>query len=100
VDALEETADFLSSCAGFFKNSHGIKVKHAYAALFVQLLLPVAEVAMAEVNFPAWAKTVDLVYPRAWKMTLKPKHMMVSTRKDGGASGLEVGRSLIFSLMI
>ncbi|KAI8332293.1 cell morphogenesis N-terminal-domain-containing protein [Chlamydoabsidia padenii] len=78
VDALEETADFLSSCAGFFKNSHGIKVKHAYSALFVQLLLPVAEVAVAEVNFPAWAKTVDLVYPRAWKMTLKPKHMMVA----------------------
>ncbi|CAO3582028.1 unnamed protein product [Absidia cylindrospora] len=78
VDALEETADFLSSCAGFFKNSHGIKVKHAYAALFVQLLLPVADVAVAEVNFPAWAKTVDLVYPRALKMTLKPKHMMVA----------------------
>ncbi|CEP12609.1 hypothetical protein [Parasitella parasitica] len=75
VDALEETADFLSSCASFFKNAHGAKVKHAYAKLFIQLLLPIAEVAVAEVNFPSWAKAVDLMYPRAMKMTLKPRHI-------------------------
>ena len=45
VDALEETADFIYSCAGFFKNAHGAKVKHAYADLFIQLLLPAAEVS-------------------------------------------------------
>jgi hypothetical protein len=45
VDALEETADFLSSCASFFKNAHGAKVKYAYAKLFIQLLLPIAEVS-------------------------------------------------------
>ncbi|EPB83552.1 hypothetical protein HMPREF1544_09713 [Mucor circinelloides 1006PhL] len=76
VDALEETADFLSSCASFFKNAHGAKVKHAYAKLFIQLLLPIAEVAVAEVNFPSWAKAVDLMYPRAMKMTLKPRHVL------------------------
>lgn len=76
VDALEETADFLSSCASFFKNAHGAKVKHAYAKLFIQLLLPIAEVAVAEVNFPSWAKAVDLMYPRALKMTLKPRHIL------------------------
>ncbi|KAI9495734.1 cell morphogenesis N-terminal-domain-containing protein [Zychaea mexicana] len=76
LDALEETADFLSSCASFFKNAHGAKVKHSYAKLFVQLLLPIAGVAVAEVNFPAWAKAVDLVYPRALKMTLKPRHVL------------------------
>lgn len=76
VDALEETADFLSSCAGFFKNAHGAKVKHAYARLFIQLLLPIAEVAVAEVNFPSWAKAVDLMFPRALKMTLKPRHVL------------------------
>ncbi|GAA5801816.1 hypothetical protein HPULCUR_007270 [Helicostylum pulchrum] len=76
VDALEETADFLSSCASFFKNAHGAKVKHAYARLFIQLLLPVAGVAVAEVNFPSWAKAVDLMYPRAIKMTLKPRHIL------------------------
>ncbi|KAF7722321.1 Cell morphoproteinsis protein PAG1 [Apophysomyces ossiformis] len=76
VDALEETADFLSSCASFFKNAHGAKVKHAYAKLFVQLLLPIAEVAVAEVNFPAWSNAVDMVYPRALKMILKPRHIL------------------------
>ncbi|KAI7898549.1 cell morphogenesis N-terminal-domain-containing protein [Cokeromyces recurvatus] len=77
VDALEETADFLSSCASFFKNSHGVKVKHAYAKLFVQLLLPIAQVAVAEVNFPSWVKAIDIMYPRALNMTLKPRHTLV-----------------------
>ncbi|KAG1211887.1 hypothetical protein G6F69_004186 [Rhizopus microsporus] len=67
----------LENCAGFFKNAHGAKVKHAYADLFIQLLLPAAEVADAEVNFPAWAKAVDLMYPRALKMILKPRHISV-----------------------
>ncbi|KAI8331443.1 cell morphogenesis protein N-terminal, partial [Choanephora cucurbitarum] len=30
----------------------------------------------AEVNFPSWAKAVDLMYPRALKMTLKPRHIL------------------------
>ncbi|KAG0093877.1 Cell morphogenesis protein PAG1 [Podila epicladia] len=44
MDCLEETADFLQSCAGFFKMARGIRIKHAYAELFVQLLTPVAKV--------------------------------------------------------
>lgn len=35
------------------------------------------QVAVAEVNFPSWAKAVDLMYPRALKMTLKPRHILV-----------------------
>lgn len=46
--------------------------------LFVQLLLPIAGVAVAEVNFPAWSKAVDTIYPRAWKMANKPRHVLVS----------------------
>ncbi|KAI8991092.1 cell morphogenesis protein N-terminal, partial [Mycotypha africana] len=34
------------------------------------------EVAVAEVNMPAWANAVDLMYPRALKMTLKPRDML------------------------
>jgi hypothetical protein len=34
---------------------------------------------VAEVNFPSWAKAVDLMYPRALKMTLKPRHILVSS---------------------
>lgn len=36
------------------------------------------QVAVAEVNFPSWAKAVDLMYPRAIKMTLKPRHILVN----------------------
>lgn len=50
LDALEETADFLSSCASFFKNAHGAKIKHAYAKMFIQLLLPVAAVGIGRQN--------------------------------------------------
>jgi hypothetical protein len=45
--------------------------------LFVLLNDNIIKVAVAEVNFPAWSKTVDLIYPRALKMTLKPRRLMV-----------------------
>ncbi|KAF9216859.1 Cell morphoproteinsis protein PAG1 [Podila verticillata] len=77
-NCLEETADFLQSCAGFFKMARGIRIKHAYAELFVQLLTPVAKVALAEVNHPNWSKTVELIYPKARKMTNKPRHVQVA----------------------
>lgn len=44
MDALEETADFLQSCSEFFQNSHAVKIKHAYAEVFAQLLEPIASV--------------------------------------------------------
>ncbi|KAK5799013.1 cell morphogenesis N-terminal-domain-containing protein [Linnemannia elongata] len=75
---LEETADFLQSCAGFFKLARGTRIKHAYAELFVQLLTPVAKVALAEVNYPNWSKTVELIFPKARKMTTKPRHVQVA----------------------
>ncbi|KAG0303961.1 Cell morphogenesis protein PAG1 [Dissophora globulifera] len=78
MDSLEETADFLQSCATFFKLARGIRIKHAYAELFVQLLTPVAKVALAEVNHPNWSKTVELIYPKARKMTHKPRHVQVA----------------------
>ncbi|KAF9434088.1 Cell morphogenesis protein PAG1 [Entomortierella beljakovae] len=78
MHCLEETADFLQSCAGFFKMARGIRIKHAYAELFVQLLTPVAKVALAEVNHPNWSKTIELIYPKARKMTNKPRHVQVA----------------------
>ncbi|KAG0244404.1 Cell morphogenesis protein PAG1 [Actinomortierella wolfii] len=78
MDSLEESADFLQSCARFFKASRGIRIKHAYAELFVQLLTPVAKVAVAEVNHPSWSKTVEILYPKARKMSYKPRHSQVA----------------------
>ncbi|CAG8582462.1 4463_t:CDS:10, partial [Ambispora leptoticha] len=76
--ALEETAEFLNSLAGFLKNATGTKIKHAYAELFVQLLAPIAGVAVAEVNFPVWVKAVEMLYPKASKMTEKLRHWDVA----------------------
>ncbi|KAF9196952.1 Cell morphoproteinsis protein PAG1 [Haplosporangium sp. Z 11] len=78
MDCLEESADFLQSCAGFFKMARGVRIKHAYAELFVQLMTPVAKVALAEVNHPNWSKTVESIYPKARKMTNKPRHVQVA----------------------
>ncbi|KAK3842159.1 MAG: cell morphogenesis N-terminal-domain-containing protein [Linnemannia gamsii] len=78
MHCLDDTADFLQSCAGFFKLARGIRIKHAYAELFVQLLTPVAKVALAEVNHPNWSKTVELIFPKARKMINKPRHVQVA----------------------
>ncbi|KAG9307250.1 hypothetical protein G9A89_017078 [Geosiphon pyriformis] len=77
-DALIETADFLQSLAGFLKVANGARIKHAYADLFVQLLVPIAGVANAEVNFPAWVTAVDMLYPKAIKMAEKLKNSDVA----------------------
>ncbi|CAG8444465.1 573_t:CDS:10 [Acaulospora morrowiae] len=78
IEALEETADFLQSLANFLRLAHGVRIKHAYADLFVRLLMPIAGVAVAEVNFPAWVKAVEILYPKAWKMTFKQRNWNVA----------------------
>ncbi|TPX59464.1 hypothetical protein PhCBS80983_g02476 [Powellomyces hirtus] len=78
MDALEDTADFLQTCAELFQNAHSTRIKHAYAEVFVQLLDPIAAVATAEVNLPAWMKTVELIFPKANKMLGKPRHLQVA----------------------
>ncbi|CAG8748822.1 5869_t:CDS:2, partial [Racocetra fulgida] len=42
LEALEETADFLQSLANFLRHAHGVRIKHAYARLFVRLFMPIA----------------------------------------------------------
>ncbi|KAH9273162.1 hypothetical protein BASA83_004451 [Batrachochytrium salamandrivorans] len=75
MDCLEETAEFLQTSADLFQNAHDIHVKHAYANLFVELLDPIASVATAEVNLPAWQKTVNTIYPKAARMAHKSRHL-------------------------
>ncbi|CAG8614056.1 3687_t:CDS:10, partial [Funneliformis caledonium] len=77
-EALEETAEFLQSLAGFLKSAHGVRIKHAYSELFVRLLMPIAGIAESEVNVPAWVRAVEMMFPKAWKMTLKHIHYRVA----------------------
>ncbi|OUM68331.1 hypothetical protein PIROE2DRAFT_39268 [Piromyces sp. E2] len=78
MEALEDTAEFLQVCSNFFQSAHSIKIKHAYAEVFVELLDPIAAVADAEVNLPMWTKSIDLIYPKATKMINKPRHYQVA----------------------
>ncbi|KAJ1971759.1 Cell morphogenesis protein PAG1, partial [Dimargaris xerosporica] len=79
VDALEETAQFLLSCTKFFlQAAHGLRIKFAYAEVFTQLLLPIGAVADAEVNFPDWAKSMEMLLSRATKMCTKPRYTAVA----------------------
>lgn len=78
IEALEETADFMQTLANFFSKAHSIRIKHAFAELLVGLLLPMAPTAGAEVNLPSWTKAIDMIYPKAYKMTLKPRHTAVA----------------------
>jgi len=44
MEALEDTTEFLQACSNFFQNAHSIKIKLAYAEVFVELLDPIAAV--------------------------------------------------------
>ena len=78
MDALEETAEFMQTVASFFTKANSVRIKHAYAELLISLLLPLASVTGAEVNVPVWTQAVDAIYPKAYKMTMKPRHMPIS----------------------
>jgi len=62
MEALEDTAEFLQVCSNFFQSAHSIKIKHAYAEVFVELLDPIAAVIIIIIN------------------TIKLNHLMLSNR--------------------
>lgn len=76
MDALEESADFLQILADFFKNSPlNSSAKFRYAELFVDLLEPIAAIAVAEVNMPIWKEAVESLYNIGSKMILKGRQL-------------------------
>ncbi|KAG4305543.1 hypothetical protein PORY_001099 [Pneumocystis oryctolagi] len=70
-DALEESSDFIASLAGFFQETRGYRTKYAYANLFHHSMLPMVDSATAELNFPLWVKTIEMLYPKVIKMSMK-----------------------------
>ncbi|KAJ3277512.1 Cell morphogenesis protein PAG1, partial [Borealophlyctis nickersoniae] len=78
MEYLEETAEFLEICADLFQNTHSVRIKHAFADVFVHLLDPIAAVATAEVNVPAWMRTVETIYSKANRMIAKPRHLQAA----------------------
>ncbi|BFZ58482.1 Cell morphoproteinsis protein PAG1 [Savitreella phatthalungensis] len=75
---LEDSAEFVLSLSKFFIESHGFRIKRAYASVLNRILLPVAGVATAEVSFPQWVEATGVLYPRAVKMLEKGKYWDVA----------------------
>lgn len=73
-DAWDQSCDILQLLAKFFAEVHGRVMKHAYAALFEQLLLPVAATATSELNLPKWKDVVSIVQPKLTQMLSKADH--------------------------
>ncbi|KAE8265998.1 hypothetical protein A4X09_0g6349 [Tilletia walkeri] len=77
MEFFEEGAEFVDTLSQFFVSSaasSSTRLRLALADTFVHLMLPVAGLASAEINHPAWTKAVDTIWPRALQMAAKPKY--------------------------
>ncbi|KAH9933118.1 cell morphogenesis N-terminal-domain-containing protein [Epithele typhae] len=77
-ESFEEGAEFLSSLSKSFDNAHGYRFKTIFAETLVQILHPIAKTAQAEVNHPDWAKAIEMIYPKARDMMVKPRYWQVA----------------------
>ncbi|KAJ2850908.1 Cell morphogenesis protein PAG1 [Coemansia brasiliensis] len=79
IDALEESSAFLLSCAKFYSRTSGsLRLKHAWATLLTELLMPIAAVVDVEVNLPELVQAIDIIYAKAMKMAAKVRHVTVA----------------------
>ncbi|KAJ3218583.1 Cell morphogenesis protein PAG1 [Dinochytrium kinnereticum] len=51
--------------------SMSAKIKLAYSEVFAELLEPIASVAQAEVNLPAWMMSIESIFAKAMRMSAK-----------------------------
>ncbi|KAJ2007812.1 Cell morphogenesis protein PAG1, partial [Coemansia thaxteri] len=79
IDALEESSAFLLSCAKFYSRTSGsLRLKHAWATLLTEWLMPMAAVVGVEVNLPELVQAIDIIFAKAMKMAAKVRHVHVS----------------------
>lgn len=60
-----------------FIDSRDKEVKHAFALMFVEILLPVAAGANRELNVPALKGFVDIMYHHTFDLSKKTRHSQV-----------------------
>ena len=70
-----------------FVDSKDKDVKHAFAVMFVEILLPVAASANRELNVPALKTFVDMMYHHSFDLTKKTRYSHVSSLAN--SAGLE-----------
>lgn len=73
MDLLEETANFLESLAKFFARTQSNRIKVAYADVISHMVLPIAGVATAELNYPVWVEAIDSLFGKTMEMLQRPK---------------------------
>ncbi|VDC07396.1 unnamed protein product [Peniophora sp. CBMAI 1063] len=78
LESFEEGAEFMETLAKAFDNAHGFRFKSAFAETLVQLLHPVAKTAQAEVNYPQWAKAIEMIHPKARDLASKPRYWQIA----------------------
>ena len=71
----------LQECATFFLESSREKIKHAIAALLVEILYPVAAVINVEASLPVIKRFVSMLYTHCFEQARKGRH---STQKVSG----------------
>ncbi|ODQ67100.1 hypothetical protein NADFUDRAFT_5283, partial [Nadsonia fulvescens var. elongata DSM 6958] len=64
MEKLDDSAEFLLSIGKFFSFCEGQRVKLAYADILTQLLLPISNIATAEVNHPTWQEATKLIFTK------------------------------------
>ncbi|KAI0754921.1 cell morphogenesis N-terminal-domain-containing protein [Daedaleopsis nitida] len=77
-ERFEEGAEFLASLCRAYENAHGNRLKTVFAETLVQILHPIGKTAQAEVNHPDWAKAIEVIYPKARDMMMKPRYWHVA----------------------
>lgn len=73
-DAWDHSCNMFQVLARFFAEVHGRTMKHAYAELFEQLLIPVAATASVELNMPKWKDVLSVVQSKITQMLSKAEH--------------------------
>lgn len=73
-EAWEHSCDTFQLLARYFSEVHGRQMKYAYAALFEQLMLPIAGQACLEFSAPKWKNVLAMVRPKVTQMLSKADH--------------------------
>ncbi|PVV00987.1 hypothetical protein BB560_004612 [Smittium megazygosporum] len=79
MDILEESCQFLLSCAKFFSRTSGsMRLKHAWAMTLIELLMPLINDIDAEVNLPVLSQAIELIHFKAVKMSTRARHIPIA----------------------
>ncbi|KAI9203242.1 cell morphogenesis N-terminal-domain-containing protein, partial [Polychytrium aggregatum] len=77
MEAIEDSAFFLETCAKYFQATGASRIQLAFADTFVELLEPIVEVVTGVINIPAWIKAIESIYGKAYRPNQRLKGTLV-----------------------